>query len=292
MTNRYFTDREHGPRPRDSETIAPALWATIVDLVDERMQDGALGLGFPYFCPDGHGCAGCDTQKLGRRVGAEIPDLPWPLDGSSAPDIGPMMDLLEFVAANVGQPIQGSFHSYFGHHHLDHERDAGLAQWRADLNRLFARNGVAFEMDEAGLMHRRAPEGLREALAVGRFDTSDATLDQLCESARSKFLSPKLEVRREALESLWDAYERLKTIDAPGDKKVGIARLLDRAAGGPRFRALLEAEARSLTDAGNALHIRHHEVGQEAVATSAEVDYLFHRLFALVQLFLAARRGP
>ena len=80
-----------------------------------------------------------------------------------------------------------------------------------------------------------------------------------------------------------------KTVDAAGNKRVGIAALLDSAAGGPRFRQFLEAEARSLTEAGNAFQIRHHEVGQEAIASSAEVDYLFHRLFALTQLLLAGR---
>lgn len=287
----YFTDRQSGPRARDSEEISPALWGTFVDMIDQRIQDGALGLGFPYFCPDGAGCAGCDSQKLGRRLQAEIPDLTWPLEADSPPATGPLMDLLEFVAVNVGQPIPGQWHSYFNHHHLDHDRAAGLEDWRSQLNRLFARNGVAFEMDETGLMHRRAPEALREALVSVRFQTGDPALDRLCETARSKFLSPKLDMRREALESLWDAYERLKSIDAPGDKKAGVSLLLDRAASGPKFRALLEAEARNLTDAGNSLHIRHHEVGQEAISTSGQVDYLFHRLFALVQLVLGARGG-
>src|ERR1700730_4158131 len=94
---------------------------------------------------------------------------------------------------------------------------------------------------------------------------------------------------RKSVESLWDAFERLKTVDAAGNKRAGIAALLDGAAGGPRFRQFLEAEARSLTEAGNAFQIRHHEVGQEAIASSAAVDYLFHRLFALTQLLLAAR---
>jgi hypothetical protein len=73
------------------------------------------------------------------------------------------------------------------------------------------------------------------------------------------------------------------------DKRAGIDTLLDSAAGGLQFRQLLETEARSLTVAGNTFQIRHHEVGQEAIASSAEVDYLFHRLFALTQLLLAAR---
>jgi hypothetical protein len=286
----YFSDRERGERPRTAEDVPPTVWAALVDLIDERINDGALGYGFPEFCPDGAGCCGCDSMKLARRLKAEIPDLDWPLRVDEAPEIASMMDLLEFCARNIGKPIEHGRHSYFSHRHLGHDVETGQAQFRADLDLLFRRNGVAFEMDENGLMHRLAPEGLREALAIARFQTGDEALDRLLESARSKFLSPKNQIRREALESLWDAFERLKTVDAPGNKRAGIAMLLDSTASGPRFRQLLEGEARTLTDAGNTFQIRHNEVDQEPVTSLAEVDYLFHRLFALTQLLLAARR--
>jgi hypothetical protein len=289
LSETYFSDRERGERPRTAEDVPLTVWAAIVDLIYERISDGALGHEFPEFCGDGAGCCGCDSAKLARRLKAEIPELEWPLDTDEAPEIAPMMDLLEFCARNIGEPIKGGWHSYYSHHHLGHDVDAGRAAFRAKLDRLFRRNGVAFEMDENGLMQRLVPEGLREALIAGRFQTGDGALDRLLENARTKFLSPKIEIRREALEALWDGFERLKTVDAVGNKRAGIAALLDSAAGGPRFRQFLETEARLLTDAGNAFQIRHHEVGQEAVASSAEVDYLFHRLFALTQLLLAAR---
>lgn len=291
MSAPYFTDREGAPRARVSEAIPKAVWSAIVDLIEERIANGALGFGIPAFCPDGAGCCGCDEGKFTRRVQAEIPDLGWPPKKEwpdyeyALPPIGPMMDLLEFVARNVGRPIEGGWHSYFNHHHLDHDRAGGLADLCAEVNRLFERNGIAFEMDAEGLMRRLAPEGLREALATARFQSGDARLDELLETARRKFLSPRIEMRREALEVLWDAFERLKTV-GHSDKKIGIGLLLDRAAGGPKFRLALEGEARALTDAGNSLQIRHHETNQEPIPTSAGVDYLFHRLFALIQLLL------
>src|ERR1700730_9317911 len=233
MSETYFSDRDRGERPRTAEDVPLTVWAALVDLVDERILDGALGHGFPEFCPDGAGCCGCDSRKLARRLKAEIPDLDWPLSTDEAQEIAPMMDLLEFCARNIGEPIEGGWHSFFGHHHLGHDAEAGRAAFRPELDRLFRRNGVAFEMDENGLMHRLAPEGLREALIIGRFQTGDGALDRLLETARSKFLSPKIETRREALESLWDAFERLKTVDAlaisvPALRPCWMARRADR----------------------------------------------------------------
>ena len=76
-------------------------------------------------------------------------------------------------------------------------------------------------------------------------------------------------------------------------KKAGVADLLDKAAGskGPKFREMLETEAKQLTEIGNTFQIRHSETTQERPDDAAHVDYLFHRLFSLVYLTLRASGG-
>jgi hypothetical protein len=49
---------------------------------------------------------------------------------------------------------------------------------------------------------------LREELASAQFRTGEEELDRLLEKARKKFLNPDVSTRREALEVLWDAWER------------------------------------------------------------------------------------
>ena len=46
------------------------------------------------------------------------------------------------------------------------------------------------------------------------FETGDRETDRLLESARERMVRPKIEDRRDALEKLWDAFERLKTFGA------------------------------------------------------------------------------
>jgi len=111
----------------------------------------------------------------------------------------------------------------------------------------------------------------------------------MLETARRKFLDPNESARREALEKLWDAWERIKTIGGV-DKKSGIATLLDQAAetNDTKFRKMLEEEAKKLTDIGNTFQIRHSETNQELLCSSDHIDYLFHRLFSLIYLILRA----
>jgi hypothetical protein len=118
------------------------------------------------------------------------------------------------------------------------------------------------------------------------FRTRDADLDRLLETAREKFLNRSLEVRKEGLEKLWDAWERLKTIEQGKDKSAQAKAILDKAATEPMLRERLECEARELNFIGNNLMIRHTEVGKPPVVESAHVDYLFHRMFAMVRLLL------
>ena len=116
-------------------------------------------------------------------------------------------------------------------------------------------------------------------------------LNRLLSTAQRKFLNPNQEIRREGLEALWDAWERLKTLDGQGDKKARIKAMLDVTAGAssPIFRDAVEREAIELTDIGNSLRIRHSETSQEILATSEHVDYLFYRLFSFVLLILRSR---
>jgi hypothetical protein len=156
---------------------------------------------------------------------------------------------------------------------------------RGDINRFVERNGLAFELRN-GEVTRIAPSGLQEALARAVFVTGDSELDRLLETAREKFLNRSLDVRKEGLEKLWDAWERLKTMEPGRDKSAQAKAILDKAAAEPILRDRLEFEARELNFIGNNLMIRHTEVGKPSITESPQVDYLFHRLFAMVRLLL------
>jgi hypothetical protein len=203
------------------------------------------------------------------------------------PDTPVILDLLEFCASTVGEPIQGSYHSYFGHHHLSWDRDAGLARFVTDINLLFRRNAVAYELTSTGQARRLLPQPIADALGWTMFQTGDAETDRLLEAARQRFLSPKPEDRQDALEKLWDAFERLKTLEPGANKRVQADALLDRVAVvGSGFREALGREAAELTSIGNSFRIRHSETTQEALTSLDQVDYLFTRMFAFLRAIL------
>lgn len=295
----YFSDRENGPRARTHQVISPVVWAGLVGTVQALVNSGAFGLRFPERCSDGQAVCGCDSDALAASVIAEMPGLTWPLETTCveengffsqrqpfAPETLLVLDFLEFVYAAVAQPIPGKYHDYFNHHHLTFDQAAGQEEFRKTVNRIFARNGVAFEMLSTGRIVRVLPPVLGDDLKRTTFRSGDRTLDNMLEECRTKFSDRNPLVRREALERLWDAWERLKSLADPRDKKQSIKIILDAVAAEPTLRSRLETEAVELTAIGNSHLIRHSEVNQVAVIDVDHVDYLFHRLFAMIQLML------
>ena len=220
---------------------------------------------------------------------AEVGDIDWPLPDQGLPPTDVILDVLVFCADSVGKPINGAYHSFYQHHHLSWNREAGLARFLSDVNRIFARNGVAYELTPDGQARRLLPEPFAKALRSTVFRTGDDETDRLLETARHRIALPKEDDRRDALEKVWDAFERVKTLEPGSDKRQRADALLDRAAvPGTEFRKILGEEALALTRIGNTFRIRHSEVDQERLSSLEHVDYLFWRMFAFVRMVLKA----
>ncbi|MGH3717537.1 MAG: hypothetical protein ACRDRI_01615 [Pseudonocardiaceae bacterium] len=287
MTDRsFYTDRTKGPTPRLSEHIPEAAWLAIAALVESRIDDNWLAKEFPDLCIDGNGISGTNHRRLSGTLNALIPELGWPLHQNSVPDTETVLDLLDFVGQRVALPVEESWHSYFRHHELSFDVRKGQDDFRADVEQIFARMGIAYQINQDMIVCRLGPPEAREAIADLDPDSGDATLDDLIRDARRRFLSRQPQEASVALEKLWDGFERLKTLEPGRDKKACTEALLDRAGAGA-WREALDRETRELTNIGNNMQIRHFETTKERIPDDA-VDYLFTRLAALMLYLLRA----
>ena len=106
----------------------------------------------------------------------------------------------------------------------------------------------------------------------------------------SRFQSRTPADRQDALEKLWDAFERLKTLESSGNKKDAAEKLIASAVPQVSFGKQVGSEFRILTDIGNNFTIRHHERDKDALPNDHARDYLFIRLAALIA-FVLRRTG-
>lgn len=288
----YFSERELAQKPRTRETLTPNAWKGIVLTINTRIVDGSFGHRFPRECSGCGGVYATDPELMEQAVRRKLPFLSWPLDVDIKPSLYDALDLVQFAYQNTSLTEGAGECINYNRRHLTFDDGKGKREFRDVINRIFARESLTFNLDEHGEVLRLAPLVLHEALTSAVFSTGEEALDTLLEDARHKFLNPDQRVRRESLEKLWDAWERLKTIEPPHVKPDSAKRLLDRVSDEPNFRQVLETEAKEITGIGNNFMIRHTEISKTPVTEAEHVDYLFHRLFSIIRLLLrSTNRG-
>jgi len=284
--SQYYSERELGPKPRNSYEVTPAIWGGIISLINTSLQNANFAEYFPEECPDGGAICGTNINDFINTLKAEIPELNWPLEQDNPPSIVYIMDLIEFCYEYISEAIQGNYHSFFRHYHYSFNRENGKLAFQERINRIFSRNGLGFQIDSNGKIERIIDPILEYEIVNYYQYSSDSGLNELIKSAITKFKDKNPETRKESLEKLWDAWERLKTIYPELDKKQSITKILETVSPEKSFRDTLENEARELTKIGNSFQIRHSETTQIKLEKYQYIDYLFHRLYSMINLIL------
>jgi hypothetical protein len=294
----YFTER-HNLREsvKKTESINFKVYELLLNKCENRFTN--LAWKFPDYCPDDEGsCSnicGVDKRHLMQVLKDEIPslricsvyniikklDLGW--EGSQYS----ILDLIEFVYKNIKDVSSGEYHSFFRHHHL-YFRDSKVVndEFRVDINKTFQRNGLLFELNENGKVERIVENGV-----VGKEveDTvkklEEKGTRELIKEAISLHKNPRPEFRKLATEKIWDAFERLKTIHYPENKKESASKIVeDMSHGENHFSILLNTEFEALTKIGNNFNIRHYECNKFKIIDEKHYDYLFNRCLSLISL--------
>ncbi len=230
---------------------------------------------------------------LNRVAKIEIPDLDFEqcvMHGNGfIPETATIFDLVEFCYHHITHTeVLDVDVSYCRHREVRFYREKGRNHFREGVNMILDRDRIGYHLTDDGQIERFGAPILSDTIRDATFNSGDDELDELLETARDKFISRDAAVRKEGLDKLWDAWERLKTVEPEKDKKASTSALLDRVADGP-MREVIETESLALRDIGNEIFmIRHSETDRHPLTDGRYVDYLFHRLFSLVYLLLDA----
>lgn len=255
-----------------------------------------LAWRFQAECPDGRGCFGVDLEKFNRHLLFEIPEL---LRDSTNRIRGPeknwsgniedynqyaLLDLIEFIGLNCKDFKIGTYHSYFGHSHIDLlETSQVFMEFQKDINDMFNITGLLFILTDNKRIERVLENNVVLSEARGLIPSiKEQILKQLIEDAISLFLSPDPKEHKLAIDKIWDALERIKTYYSP-DKKNSVDQLVKAmGAGQGDFEKLFDDEFDALTNFGNKHHIRHYETDSIEIVAEEHYEYLFNRCLTLI----------
>lgn len=289
-TNLYFSERETGLPPQVEEEITERAYLGLVSIIHKLIENNAFGEAFPARCGYHQDISGINRTAFDNALISDIGTKDYDYIYFYKEKLK-VLDLIEFCYKYVAKPTSTGNGSCWNHDHYVYDHEKGQKEFRKYINELFKRHGLAYELKENGQVIRLIPFVFQESLQ-SFFDTGNAELNELLEQAKEKYLSPDPNptLRREALEKLWDAWERLKTMENPSNKVNSIQLLFDKASSEPKFKELLDKEGAQLNNIGNNFYIRNTELNQTPINSGDHFDYLFQRMFAMIHLLLKARK--
>jgi hypothetical protein len=258
----------------------------LTELIHNRINGNWFAEQYPVMCPDGNGVYTTNRYALYGAIQGVLPDLEWPPDRDETPEQDDLFDLIEFLDRRVSEPSKGQPHPFLRHHELKFDTRAGRREFAEEVNQLLARGRAMYELNpETMQVTRIGPPEVHAVLADLRPASGDDKLDELLTDARIEYLSRDRKRRQTALQKLWDAFERVKTLEPGADKKAQAEALLAHF-NPDQWRDQLRGEMETLTKIGNKFQIRHFETDKTPLPDDTTVDYLFARAGSLLILLL------
>ena len=300
-----YTER-HGMRVPIVQTtsITGDMYSLLFDCCAKYYE--YIAWKYPEECPDGRGCCGLNDEKMNIDMKFRIPSLYRYNDMISTPRKGwssseyeefdqfALLDYIEFFAQNVTDVARRTWHSFFGHDDLSFaDTTEVFDEFQKDINEVFKLTGLSYILTNDKTIERVAEHGVISPDVVKIVQSaSESGTRELLMQALTLFKHRNPAERKNAVEKIWDALERVKTFYAAQgqkDKKASVEKVIKAMSGGQsEFEALFNAEFKALTDIGNNFRIRHHETYVTDIADDRHYDYFFNRCLSLIAFAIQA----
>lgn len=278
----YYSQRQGQPVIRDQE-IGQRFWGAFTGYIQEIEQKDYFAESFPEQCTDGNGICSWSLGLLKSRLLGELPLGEWPLP-SDIPRKEAVFDFIEFFYRVVSIP-SGSYHSFFRHYDYNSfDKDGAQKEYNTRINQYLQTCRHPYDFIDGQIKSSVSPV-LDYSFKEEEFVLEDEHLSGLLHSAVEDFFDKSGSKKRKALESLVDAYERLKTVESH-DKKASIEKTISKISTVEAVKQTLNEDMRLLTEIANEFTIRHHEMIKRQLADEDLIEYLFYAYYNVIRLIL------
>ena len=286
MNDLYYSQRQNRLQIPAQPEIGSAFWVAFRTYVDRLSDDNWFSGAFP----ESYGCGplGRNDDDVRKRLCEEIGQIDWPIPANAnpIPDTERVLDLVEFFHAYAQKPTNRSCaYCVPVHTHPDkYDSRQGQHEFTCRVNQMFRRFNHPYHLTD-GRVERVGSEVLDARIASVDLQCDDSHLVTLLNSAVSNFFDRSGTKRLEGLQSIVNAFERLKTLEG-GDKQESVARVIAKLSPAESIQTLLDERLRNMTRLANQYTIRHHEGDKIPLTDDALIEYLFYDYFNLVRLIL------
>lgn len=291
----YFTERQGLRQPIEhTSIIIPVVYNLLLECC-ERYYDNIAWKFLDYYGNK------IDERKLGSFLKYEIPTLyvytsknvrhiSRILETKRKPidyDQYALLDFIEFIARNLKDvSIQTQKQGRQENRLIFSESCKIFNDFSNDINNLFNKAGLLLTLTNNKTIERIIEYNILTADIVSIIDAViEPGTKELLNEAITLFKQPHPTAKKNAVEKLWDAFERLKTYYTTLNKKASASKIVEDMSNGQlEFAELFDVEFKALTKIGNDFRIRHHETDKIDITDDRHHDYFFNRCMSLIAL--------
>ena len=217
-------------------------------------------------------------------MAGELPVGEWPLP-SGVPSRENVFDYIEFFYRVISVP-DGTWHDFFRHwDYRTFNSEQARFEYETRLNQYLKNCGHPYDFAEGQITASLSPI-LDSPMREEEFALGDQYLQSLLESAVKDFLDKSRSKKLVALQTLVDAYERLKSMEDPSNKRRSVETLIAKVSAIEAVRGALNEDMKILTDVANDFTIRHHEASTRELNDDDYIEYLFYGYYNVIRLIL------
>jgi hypothetical protein len=291
---KLFTER-HGMRNpiEHTSTISIEMYSMLFKCCEKYYDN--IAWKYPAECPDWGSCYGLNVQDFNDELKYRIPKLfrdshdfianPRDELTNARYDQYALLDFVEFIGKNCRDIEYGDFCRTCLCKHISLLGTNNVAfTFRNEINDIFKRTGLLYILTDKMTIERVTEYStvIPEVEAVIA-SVKDPGLKELLDDAITRFKQPNPMSHKDAVEKLWDAFERLKTYYNGHSKKDSATKIVaDMSGCQSEFSKTFSAEFCTLTEIGNKYRIRHHETDKIEIQDMRHYDYFFNRCLALI----------
>lgn len=199
-----------------------------------------------------------------------------------------LLDFIEFFALNIHDICERwNDTKYKNYKTIDSfETDNVFLAFQKEINDIFTDSGLLYELKNNRTIERIVEYGPLTPEIQKSIETIKETgTKELLQEAVALYKTPNPASHKDAVEKLWDAFERLKTYYTNLDKNKSANKIIKNIANGNEsIFAMLDSEFKTLTTIGNTYRIRHHETNKIDIEDERYYDYFFNRCLSLIAL--------
>ena len=265
---------------------------------------GHLSEKYPDICPICQKCRGLNKELLDTALRYEIPNL-FRKNGcietpkvklnffSDVPEMEKydqysLLDLIELVAKNC-KDYELFYDDDCGHSYLYFlDSNTSFTKFQKEINNIFDMVGLSYILNNSMQIERIVQNSpLTEEIVKNISEIREDGTRKLLQEAIDLHKRPHLNARRDSVEKIWDAFERIKSYYTNLNKHQSADKIInDISNKQSAFVDLFNTEFKSLTDIGNKFRIRHHEINRIDINDVRYYDYFFNRCLALIALVI------